>query len=165
VFRLIFEIYWTTVKITTGWWQSVSLLENFQISTNNTPASAQLTDCCWFPQPPTQWVPKLREKDDDSEWPHQKGINIWVIYKIYLKKYVTTTTSCARAHYNNTLHTVGYNILQQTVWYNTRTIVYISMVFSHIIGFLDAFYYWITLPGDKEHLKMIQWAKVHLISQ
>ena len=69
-------------------------------------------------------------------------------------------------HYNNTLHTVGYDILQQTVWYNTGTILYISMFFSHIIGYLYAFYYWITLTGDKEHLKMIQWAvKVRLISQ
>jgi len=40
------------------------------------------------------------------------------------------------------------------------------MLFSHIIDFLYAFYYWITLMGEKEHLKMIQWAvKVHLFYQ
>jgi hypothetical protein len=53
-------------------------------------------------------------------------------------------------HYNNTLHTVGY-ILQQTVWYNTGKILYISMFFSYIIDFLYTFYYWITLTGDNEH--------------
>jgi quinol-cytochrome oxidoreductase complex cytochrome b subunit len=52
---------------------------------------------------------------------------------------------------NNTLHTVGYDILQQTVWYNTGTILYISMVFSHIIEFLYAFYYWIKLTDDNKH--------------